>query len=79
MKPCIPLATLLIAATLVGCSSSSKQSMSLPLAATHNNPGHIANTTLTGVGNRRSMDERLVQALAASARSGFDEAEVRLG
>ncbi|HEX5755553.1 MAG TPA: two-component regulator propeller domain-containing protein [Arenimonas sp.] len=26
--------------------------------------------SLTGVGNRRSMDERLVQALAASARSG---------
>ena len=56
MKPCIPLATLLIAATLVGCSSSSKQSMSLPLAATHNNPGHIANTTLTGVGNQTNFD-----------------------
>lgn len=56
MKTCIPLATLLIAASLVGCTSSSKQSMSLPLAATHNNPGHIANTTLTGVGNQTNFD-----------------------
>jgi len=56
MKFCTPLATLLITASLVGCTSSSNQSMNLPLAATHKNPGHIANATLTGVGNQTNFD-----------------------
>ncbi|MFJ7284611.1 hypothetical protein [Pseudomonas sp. NPDC099000] len=56
MKPCSPLATLLITASLFGCTSSSNQSMNLPLAATHKNPGQVANTTLTGVGNQTNFD-----------------------
>lgn len=56
MKPCTPLATLLITASLFGCTSSSNQSMNLPLVATHNNPGQVANTTLTGVGNQTNFD-----------------------
>ena len=30
--------------------------MNLPLAATHNNPGQIASTTLTSVGNQTNFD-----------------------
>ncbi|VVO24024.1 hypothetical protein [Pseudomonas fluorescens] len=56
MKPCIPMATLLITASLFGCTNSSNQSMNFPLAATHKNPGRIANTTLTGAGNQTNFD-----------------------
>jgi len=56
MKPCLPLSALLITATLFGCSSSSHQSMNLPLAATQRNPGHTATTTLTGEGNQTNFD-----------------------
>ena len=51
-----PLAALLITASLLGCTNSSSQSMNLPLTATHRNPGQIANTTLTGVGNQTNFD-----------------------
>lgn len=56
MKLCPPLAMLLITASLFGCTSSSNQSINLPLAATHKNPGRIANTTLTGVGSQTNFD-----------------------
>ncbi|MBV7479232.1 hypothetical protein [Pseudomonas sp. PDM31] len=56
MKTCSPLATLFVTAILFGCTSSSNHSMNLPLAATHKNPGHVANTTLTGVGNQTNFD-----------------------
>lgn len=56
MKPGIPLAVLLMTASLFGCTSSSNHSMSLPLAATHQNMGHIANTTLTPVGDQTNFD-----------------------
>ncbi|CAI8713860.1 MULTISPECIES: hypothetical protein [Pseudomonas] len=56
MKPSTALPALLIMASLFGCSSSSNHSMNLPLAATHNNPGQIASTTLTSVGNQTNFD-----------------------
>jgi hypothetical protein len=56
MKLCSPLSTLLIAASLFGCTHSSHQSMNLPLAATQRNPGHTATTTLTGEGNQTNFD-----------------------
>lgn len=56
MKLCTPLATLLITASLFGCTSSSNHSMNLPLAATAKNPGHVANTTLTAAGNQTNFD-----------------------
>ncbi|WP_092304421.1 hypothetical protein [Pseudomonas sp. NFIX28] len=56
MKPCSPLATLFLTAILFGCTSSSNHSMNLPLAATHKNSGHVATTTLTGVGNQTNFD-----------------------
>ena len=56
MKPCLPLSVILISASLFGCTHSSNQSMNLPLAATHKNPGHTATTTLTGEGNQTNFD-----------------------
>lgn len=52
----IPLTALLVTASLLGCSSSSNHSMTLPLTATHQNAGQIANTTLTTVNNDTNFD-----------------------
>ncbi|MNE24044.1 hypothetical protein D3C80_1173190 [compost metagenome] len=56
MKPCTSLAALLIATSLIGCTSSSNHSMNLPLAATHHNPGHTGTTTVTAVGDQTNFD-----------------------
>ncbi|MGW8461622.1 hypothetical protein [Pseudomonas sp. CLCA07] len=56
MKFYTPLAALLVTASLFGCTSSSNHSMNLPLAATHANPGKIATTTLTSVGDQTNFD-----------------------
>ncbi|KJZ39044.1 hypothetical protein [Pseudomonas fluorescens] len=56
MNPRTPLVASLIIAGLLGCTSSSTPSMNLPLAATKKNPGQIANTTLTAVGNQTNLD-----------------------
>lgn len=50
----VPLALLM--AGLFGCSTASNHSMNLPLAATHANPGHTGNATLTAEGNKTNFD-----------------------
>ncbi|MHC8307042.1 hypothetical protein [Pseudomonas sp. PB3P13] len=56
MNATAPMAALLVTASLIGCSHSSNHSLSVPLAATPKNPGHIANTSLTGVGDQTNLD-----------------------
>lgn len=56
MNDRIPLTAILVTASLLGCSSSSKHSMTLPLTATHQNAGQIANTTPTAVNNETNFD-----------------------
>jgi hypothetical protein len=56
MKSYIPLAALLITASLAGCTNSSNHSINLSLAPTHENQGKIANTTLTSAGNQTNFD-----------------------
>ncbi|QXH74823.1 hypothetical protein KSS92_10090 [Pseudomonas atacamensis] len=56
MNASAPMAALLVTASLIGCSHSTNHSLSVPLAATPKNSGHIANTTLTGVGDQTSLD-----------------------
>jgi hypothetical protein len=56
MNDRIPLTALLVIASLLGCSSSSNHSMAIPLTATHQNAGQIANTTLTAVNNETNFD-----------------------
>lgn len=56
MNASAPMAVLLVTASLISCSHSSNHSMSVRLAATPKNPGHIANTTLTGEGDQTNLD-----------------------
>ncbi|MCY1396769.1 hypothetical protein D9M71_117530 [compost metagenome] len=51
-----PLAVLCATASLFGCASSSDHSVNLPLAATQQNMGQIATTTLTNVNNQTNFD-----------------------
>ena len=56
MKFRTPLAALLVTASLFGCTHPSNHSMNLPLTATHANPGKIATTSLTSVGDQTNFD-----------------------
>ncbi|MED7670814.1 hypothetical protein GXB78_26795 [Pseudomonas moraviensis subsp. stanleyae] len=56
MKHPIPLAALLITASLLGCSNSSRPATTLALKATQQNAGQIANTTLTTVNDETNFD-----------------------
>lgn len=47
MKLSIPLAALMISASLFGCATSSSQSVNVPLVATRQNTGQIGSVTLT--------------------------------
>jgi hypothetical protein len=56
MNPRIPVAVLLVAASLAGCTHSSNQSLNLPLTATYRNQGQAGTTTLTGVDKQTNFD-----------------------
>lgn len=56
MNYTIPLTVLLVTVSLSGCTRSSTQSVTLPLKATRQNAGQIANTTLTAVDNESNFN-----------------------
>ena len=47
---------IVVTVNLLGCTSSSDHSVTLPLHATHQNAGQIANTTLTAIDNETNFD-----------------------
>jgi len=51
-----PLTALLVTASLLGCTSSSNQTISVPLKATQKNAGQIANATLNAVDGETNFD-----------------------
>ncbi|MCY1425567.1 hypothetical protein D3C76_136800 [compost metagenome] len=56
MKLTNSLVALLASASIAGCSTSSSHDASLPLAATRNNAGQIANVSLASVGDKTDFD-----------------------
>ncbi|EJN26966.1 hypothetical protein PMI35_03659 [Pseudomonas sp. GM78] len=56
MNYTVPLTALLITLSLSGCTRSSNQSVTIPLKATHQNVGQIANATLTAVNNESDFN-----------------------